>query len=126
MRKINEALRLRYELDLDRRQIARSRSISVSTVHEYLRRAETAGVGWPFPAEWNDTQLQAALFPATATPIRPCKDTLDFEEIQRQLRSNRHVTLQLFGGSTGPRTRTATAAAATASCSSARAKCKTR
>lgn len=44
MRKIKEVLRLRYELDLDQRQIARSCSISVSTVHEYLKRAETAGV----------------------------------------------------------------------------------
>lgn len=96
MRKIKEVLRLRYELDLDQRQIARSCSISVSTVHEYLRRAETAGVGWPIPADWNDTRLQTALFPATGTPARPCKDPLDCEEIQRQLRSNRHVTLQLL------------------------------
>ena len=96
MRKIKEVLRLRYELDLDQRQIARSCSISVSTVHEYLKRAETAGVGWPVPVEWTDTQLQAALFPAPASPARPCKDSLDCEEIQRQLRSNRHVTLQLL------------------------------
>ena len=40
MRKIKEVLRLRYELKLDQRQIARSCSIAVSTVHEYLKRAE--------------------------------------------------------------------------------------
>ena len=34
MRKIKEVLRLRNELKLDQRQIARSCSISVSTVHE--------------------------------------------------------------------------------------------
>lgn len=96
MGKIKEVLRLRYELDLDQRQIARSCSISASTVHEYLRRAEASGVAWPIPAEWTDKQLQTALFPAAATPARPCKDTLDFGEIQRQLRSNRHVTLQLL------------------------------
>ncbi len=77
MRKIKEVLRLRYELDLDQPQNARSCAISVSTVHEYLRRAETAGIGWPIPSEWNDTQLQAGLFPATAAPARPRKDTLD-------------------------------------------------
>jgi len=49
MRKIKEALRLRNELKLDQRQIARSCSISVSTMHEYLKRAEAAKVGWPLP-----------------------------------------------------------------------------
>ena len=96
MRKIKEVLRLRYELELDQRQIARSCAISVSTVHEYLKRAEAAGVGWPLSADWNDARLETALFPPAATPERPCKDTLDCEEIQRQLRSHRHVTLQLL------------------------------
>jgi DNA-directed RNA polymerase specialized sigma24 family protein len=56
MRKIKEVLRLRHELNLDQRQIARSCAISVSAVHEYLKRAEAAGVGWPIPAEWNIAQ----------------------------------------------------------------------
>jgi predicted DNA-binding protein (UPF0251 family) len=47
MRKIKEVLRLRYELDLDQRQIARSCSISVSTVHEYLKRAEPRPASFP-------------------------------------------------------------------------------
>ncbi len=55
MRKIKEVLRLRYELKLDQRQIARSCSISVSTVHEYLKRAEEAKVSWPLPDGWDDT-----------------------------------------------------------------------
>ena len=96
MRKIKEVLRLRHALNLDQRLIARSCSISVSTVHEYLKRAEAAGVGWPIPAEWNDTQLQTALFPAAASPARSGKDTLDCAQIQSQLRDNRHVTLQLL------------------------------
>ena len=54
MRKIKEVLRLRNELKLDQRQIARSCPISVSTVHEYLKRAEAAKVGWPLPEGWDD------------------------------------------------------------------------
>jgi transposase len=96
MQKIKEVLRLRHELNLDQRQIARSCAISVSTVHEYLKRAEAAGIGWPIPAEWNDTQLQTALFPPATAPARSCKDTLDYAQIQQQLRDNRHVTLQLL------------------------------
>lgn len=39
MRRIKEILRLKYELGLGQRQIARSCSIGQSTVHDYLRRA---------------------------------------------------------------------------------------
>ena len=42
MRKIKEVLRLRFELNLDQQQIGRSCAIAVSTVHEYLKRAEAA------------------------------------------------------------------------------------
>ena len=62
MRKIKEVLRLRNELKLDQRQIARSCSISVSTVHEYLKRVAAANLGWPLPDGWDDARLEAALF----------------------------------------------------------------
>ena len=62
MRKIKEVLRLRYELKLDQRQVARSCSIAVSTVHEYLKRAEAAQVRWPLPEGCDDTRLEAALY----------------------------------------------------------------
>lgn len=44
MRKIREVLRLKYELGLENRQIARSCSIPHSTVANYLRRISAAGV----------------------------------------------------------------------------------
>ena len=47
MRKIKEVLRLKFEVGLGLRQIARSCSIGLGTVHEYLQRAEAAGVTWP-------------------------------------------------------------------------------
>jgi predicted transcriptional regulator len=42
VRKIKEVLRLRFELGQGQRAIARACSISQSTVHEYLKRAEAA------------------------------------------------------------------------------------
>jgi DNA-binding transcriptional regulator LsrR (DeoR family) len=51
MRKIKEVLRLRFELRLGQRAIARACSISQSTVHEYLNRAAAAGVVWPLGEE---------------------------------------------------------------------------
>jgi transcriptional regulator with XRE-family HTH domain len=43
MRKIKEVLRLRFELKMGQREIARACSISQSTVHEYLKAATAAG-----------------------------------------------------------------------------------
>ena len=48
MRKLKEVLRL-HSLGLSQHQIARSCSISQSTVHEYLSAAQAAGVKWPAP-----------------------------------------------------------------------------
>ena len=47
MRKTKEVLRLRFEVGLGLQQIARSCSIGLGTVHEYLQRTEAAGVTWP-------------------------------------------------------------------------------
>ena len=97
MRKIKEVLRLRNELKLDQRQIARSCSLSVSTVHEYLKRAAAANLVWPLPEDWDDARLEAALFPSSGPSPRPPtgKSPPDFAAIQEQLQSHRHMTLQL-------------------------------
>lgn len=96
MRRIKEVLRLRYELRLDQRQIARSCSLSVSTVHEYLKRAEAANVSWPLPDDWDDTRVQAALFHEPESRGKQKKSPPDFAAVHEQLRRHRHVTLQLL------------------------------
>src|SRR6185436_16783759 len=96
MRKIKEVLRLRYELKLDQRQVARSCSIAVSTVHEYLKRAEVAKVSWPLPDGWDDTHVEAALYPCPESKPQPKKSPPDFAAVHEQLRTHRHVTLQLL------------------------------
>jgi hypothetical protein len=68
MRKIKEVLRLKYDLGLKHRQIARSCSIGLGTVHDYLTRAGTAGVGWPLPDGWDEERVEAALY--GAEPVR--------------------------------------------------------
>jgi transposase len=96
-RKIKEVLRLSSELKLEQRQIARSCSLSVSTVHEYLKRAAATNIGWPLPDGWDDARLAAALFPPPDAPPRPTarKSPPDFAAIHEQLQRHRHVTLQL-------------------------------
>jgi transposase len=97
MRKIKEVLRLRYDLGLLQNEIARSCSISQSSVNRYLERASAAGLRWPLPEDCDDRRLNELLFPAT--PVGgspPARAPLDCAEIHRQLQSNKYVTLQLL------------------------------
>ena len=65
MRKTKEVLRLRFELGLGLRQIARSCSLGLGTIHDYLRRAKAGGISWPLPEGWDEKKLESALFGAT-------------------------------------------------------------
>jgi hypothetical protein len=62
VRKIKEVLRLKFEVGMGLRQIARSCSIGLGTAHEYLQRAEAAKITWPLGPEWDDNRLEAGLF----------------------------------------------------------------
>ena len=96
MRKIKEVLRLKFELGLGNRQIARSCSINHNTVNDYVRRATAAGLNrWPLPADLDDAAMEARLFPPrpTLAAVRPAPD---WPAIHDELRCNKHVTLQLL------------------------------
>ena len=97
MRKIKEVLRLKYELDLGQRQIARSCSIGLGTVHDYLARAERAGLKWPLPDDWGEEQLNGALFGGEPVCSRePLLTQPDFALVHEQRQKSKHVTLQLL------------------------------
>jgi transposase len=97
MRKTKEVLRLKFELGLGLRQIARSCSLGLGTVHDYLRRAKAAGVGWPLPEGWDEEKLEAALFGAPQTRASDLdKPAPDFAAIREQMQFHRHLTLQLL------------------------------
>ena len=95
MRNIAEVLRLRWDCGLSNRAIARSCSISHSTVAEYLRRAQEAGLNWPLPADIGEDRLFELLFPKappSSSRIIPCPD---WSLIHSELRK-KSVTLRLL------------------------------
>ena len=96
MRKTKEVLRLRFELGLGQRAIARACSISQSTVHEYLKRAEAAKVPWPLPESWDEQRVEKALF-GEPRPIEQFPERVrpDFPALHAQLQQHPHLTLQL-------------------------------
>ena len=69
MRKIQRVLRLFFEAGLSIRAIARSVQASPSTVGDYIRRANTAGLSWPLPEALDEPALEAQLFPVA--PVEP-------------------------------------------------------
>ena len=95
MRKIKEVLRL-HALGLAQRQIARSCSLSQSTVSEYLKAAEAARLQWSEVAGWEEARLVAALLPKPAVKANPSRQPApDYASIHTGLQQHKHLTLQL-------------------------------
>jgi len=95
MRKTKEVLRLYYDLSLSKRQVARSCNIAPSTVREYLRKAEQAGISWPLPVGMDDAALDARLFPEESAPAATTHPQPDMEYIHQEL-TRKGVTRQLL------------------------------
>ena len=76
MRKIKEILRLRYEVGLSNRQIARSCSMGRTAVADYLRRAAGAGLSWPLPEDMDETRMERLLFPPPVPSVNSVRITI--------------------------------------------------
>jgi hypothetical protein len=85
MRKISELLRLRFELKLGYRDIAKSLGISISTVSDYLARAKAAGISWPLPLDMSDADLYTQLFLPVSVASRN-RTGPDWQYVHTQLR----------------------------------------
>ena len=69
VRRIKEVLRLKYTLHKSQREISQACGVGKTTVQNYVRRAEAAGLGWPLPEELSEDDLWNRLFPEkAATP----------------------------------------------------------
>jgi transposase len=96
MRKIKEVLRLRFELGLGQREIARACAISQGAVHNYLKKAATAEIHWPLPEGWDEERIEKAVFGEQRRFARPRERVLpDFPSLHEQLHQHPHLTLQL-------------------------------
>lgn len=95
VRKLREIIRLRLQVGLSGRAIARSCGASPSTVTAYLGRIAVAKLTWPLPPELDDdAALEALLFPAEKAP-QPSRPEPDWAWIHEELK-RRHVTKLLL------------------------------
>ena len=84
MRKIGEVLRLKAA-GLNIRDTAVSVGIGKTTVYEYLARAEGAGLGWPLPAELDESAVEALLFPPPSAALFANRPVPDWRGVHREL-----------------------------------------
>ena len=95
MRKIKEVLRLKWQNGCSDAQIARGCNIARSTVREYLRRAQEAGLTWPLEPDLDDRHLENLLFPVREAGICAERRMPSMEYLFRELK-RKGVTLQLL------------------------------
>lgn len=94
MRRIREVLRLRDQA-LSKRRIAQAIGVSPTTVGEYVRRAQSAGLTFPAADALGDSALEAMLFPPTAEIVLEARPEPDWAHVHRELQ-RRGVTLDLL------------------------------
>ena len=94
MRRIKDLLRLSAS-GRSRREIALAIGAARSTVSDYLKRAERAGLSWPEAAAWDDAALERALFPPPPDVPAETRGMPDFVHVHRELK-RKGVTLFLL------------------------------
>jgi transposase len=95
MRTLREVLRLKFQMKLSGRAIARSCALSPGTVSDYLGRIAVAKLGWPLPPELDDDEaLTRLLFPSENHPVKNRPEP-DWAHVHAELR-RKHVTKQLL------------------------------
>jgi transposase len=95
MRKMREVLRLKWALGLSARRVAGSVGLARSTVGEYLRRAEAAGLSWQEVETLTDGELEEKLFPPPPRLPTGERPLPDWVQTKQELRGD-HVTLYLL------------------------------
>lgn len=91
MLKTREILRLKLEVGLSLREIAKSCNCGKTTVSEVLERAKIAGISWP--VELNDKQLLSLLYPPVEQKITVPEPDMEYIFFEMK---KKHVTLMLL------------------------------
>ncbi len=93
MHHAREILRLSREMKMTGRAIAKSLSLSTSTVSKYLKHLE--GVPWPLPDPGGEALLARTLA-KKKSPSQPVRIEPDWDTVHRELQSHKGVTLLLL------------------------------
>lgn len=95
MRKIREVLRLKLSAGLSIRQISASTKISVGSIQNILKLAESLGLSWPLPEDLNDQALALKFYPRADAHSSSYYQLPVWSEIHQELKK-KGITKQLL------------------------------
>jgi transposase len=95
MRKVREVLRLKHVLKLTERPIAEAVGIGHTTVNDYIKRAERAGLTWREAEPMSDAEVEARLFQQVGWNEPSARVPIDLGWVHMEVR-RAGVTLELL------------------------------
>ena len=95
MRKLRDVLRLRHAAGLSIRDISRSTKLSVGGIQKLLSRAQALHLGWPLPADLDDTRLAQLFYPGADTGSSQRHQVPDWPAVHQEMKRP-HVTKRLL------------------------------
>jgi transposase len=95
MRNIRDILRLRLEAKLSIRQIKASTKVSVGAIQKLLSRAQSLGLSWPLPPEFDDARLAQMFHPGADTTASDRHQVPDWPVVHQEFK-RKGMTQQLL------------------------------
>jgi transposase len=96
MRNVREILRLFFNCKLSINKIHLGCGMSRSTVTDYIRRAEAAGLSWPLPDDLDDDALEKKLFPSATPNLVRIHPQPDWNDMVQKLRLKGETLTRLW------------------------------
>jgi len=87
MRKSKEILRMKWKMGFSDRQVSASLRIAHSTVGDYVKRAEQAGLDWAQVEKLGESELKSKLFPQKKEKVKLNQRPLpDWDKVHQEMR----------------------------------------
>ncbi|MER9629549.1 helix-turn-helix domain-containing protein [Mesorhizobium sp. M0296] len=95
-RQVREILKLRLDVGLSNRIIAKQLGVGETSVRDTLKRMQREGLTWPLPDTISDRELEQRLYGAPGKKAgRRKQSEPDWSAVARELK-RKHVTLQVL------------------------------
>jgi len=96
MRKVRDILRLVWSCGQSRASVSKSCGVSKTTVTDTVRRAVTAKLSWPLPADLDDAALETLLYPPNNSASASTRPQPEWKVLHNELTTDKDMTLMLL------------------------------
>lgn len=96
VRKVRDILRLVWACGQSRASVSKSCGVSKTTVTDTVRRAVTAKLSWPLPADLDDSALETLLYPPNNSVPASTRPLPEWRVLHDELTTDKDMTLMLL------------------------------